>query len=85
MLKQVKEQIDFLLDVYNSEQNADLWYLRAVIENEKNAEKLLKEAIEMKFKNVLDVPFGVKYLVALDVNFILEAVARLPSSVSAKF
>lgn len=80
----MKEQIDFLLDVYNADPNSDLLLLKAAFEADAT-EKLITEAISLKFKATAGIPYGFKLLAVLDASFILGALEKLPSSVSDKF
>lgn len=75
-LSQIKQQIDFLLEVYNKDTNPDLLALQATYEPENIAAKLLKKAIELKFIYVKNLRFGIKYLIALDATFILDVLQR---------
>lgn len=78
---QIKQQIDFLTEVYDAGSNADLLLLQAANTDDKTAEKLIVQAIDLKFKNTENHRFGLKYLIELDATFILEALRKLPSSV----
>ena len=62
--------------------NAELLLLQAVNEDDKTIEKLVSEAIDLKFKTAELHRFGYKFLIELDATFILEALKKLPSSVS---
>lgn len=81
----MKEQVEFLLDVYNAEPIADLLLLKAAFEKDSARDKLIMEAVELKFKAINGIPFGYKFLQSLDTNFILDALKELSSSVSVHF
>ncbi|XP_065218694.1 tetratricopeptide repeat protein 21B-like [Planococcus citri] len=78
----VKEQVEFLLDVYNVEPIADLLLLKAEFENDSTSRnKFIMNAIELKFKAITGITFGYRFLQSLDTYFILEALKLLPYSV----
>lgn len=80
--KQVKQQIEFLFEIHNNlEPSAELLLLQADCNPDMPTAKLIDKAVETKFKLAEAYPFGVDYLIALNSNFILEAVQKYPDLV----
>lgn len=81
MFLQLRQQIDFLLEIDAATSNPNLLLLQAITAKQKggNAESLLTAAIELKLKTAESYRFGLEYLIHLDVTFILDALKRFSS------
>lgn len=56
--------------------------IQAEQDSVENAEKLIAQAINIKFTNAENFHFGIEFLINLDPTFIIEALKKLPPSVS---